>query len=155
MVWVRVNGRGSFQNAAGLKQFAREMMLRGLHDFTIDLENCSLMDSTFMGTLTGIALRLREAKRGSIRLIRANERNTELLHNLGLDRILSLEEASAAAPEAPTRLHTPAPAVHREEQRSTMIEAHEALVAADPSNLVRFKDVLDYLKQDLQPADEA
>jgi hypothetical protein len=31
-----------------------------------------------------------------------------------------------------------------------MIEAHEALVDAAPENLARFKDVLEYLKQDLR-----
>jgi hypothetical protein len=31
-----------------------------------------------------------------------------------------------------------------------MIEAHEALVDADPENFARFKDVLEYLKQDLR-----
>jgi hypothetical protein len=31
-----------------------------------------------------------------------------------------------------------------------MIAAHEALVDADPENLARFKDVLEYLKQDLR-----
>ena len=31
-----------------------------------------------------------------------------------------------------------------------MLEAHEALVEADPENLTKFKDVLEYLKQDLR-----
>ena len=30
-----------------------------------------------------------------------------------------------------------------------MLEAHEALCKAAPKNLTRFKDVLEYLKQDL------
>jgi hypothetical protein len=30
-----------------------------------------------------------------------------------------------------------------------MLEAHEALCRAVPENLTRFKDVLDYLKEDL------
>jgi hypothetical protein len=30
-----------------------------------------------------------------------------------------------------------------------MLDAHEALCEAAPENLFRFKDVLDYLKQDL------
>ena len=30
-----------------------------------------------------------------------------------------------------------------------MIAAHQALVDADPENFCKFKDVIDYLKQDL------
>ena len=32
----------------------------------------------------------------------------------------------------------------------TMLEAHEDLVAANPTNKAKFKDVLEYLRQDLQ-----
>ena len=38
----------------------------------------------------------------------------------------------------------------KREQVGTMIEAHEALCQAAPKNITRFKDVLEYLKQDLQ-----
>jgi two-component sensor histidine kinase len=37
----------------------------------------------------------------------------------------------------------------RQARAETMIEAHEAVVAANPANEAKFKDVLDYLKQDL------
>ena len=37
-------------------------------------------------------------------------------------------------------------------QAETMIEAHEACVAANPENAAKFKDVLEYLKQDLRLA---
>ena len=37
----------------------------------------------------------------------------------------------------------------KRERAETMLEAHEALCEAAPENLSRFKDVLDYLKQDL------
>ena len=54
--WVRVDGRGSFQNSSGLKDFAAEMKQRGIRQFVIDLKSCELMDSTFLGTLAGLAL---------------------------------------------------------------------------------------------------
>ena len=34
-------------------------------------------------------------------------------------------------------------------QAETMLEAHEALCEAAPENIFRFKDVLDFLRQDL------
>jgi hypothetical protein len=37
----------------------------------------------------------------------------------------------------------------KQEQAETMLEAHEALCEAAPENLFRFKDVLDFLRQDL------
>ena len=50
VVWVRVAGRGSFLNSGSLKEFAREMVNRGYREFVFDLEDCAMMDSTFMGS---------------------------------------------------------------------------------------------------------
>ncbi len=40
-----------------------------------------------MGTLAGIALRLRELGQGNLRVTNLNERNSDLLSNLGLDQL--------------------------------------------------------------------
>lgn len=140
-VWVRVVGRGSFQNSTGLKDFAAEMTSRGHREFIVDLEECELMDSTFMGTLAGIALKL--GREGTLKVLRANPRNRKVLQNLGLDRIFSVEESPAAA--APD-LHEASAGEAREAKREAIIEAHENLVAANPANAVRFKDVIEFLK---------
>ncbi len=149
--WIRVDGRGSFQNSAGLKDFAAEMTRRGLQDFVVDLKDCELMDSTFLGTLTGIALKLRPA--GSLKVIRPNQRNREVLQNLGLDRIFNVvENTTVTAPAG--ELHDAETDLPREANRDTIIEAHENLVAANPENAVRFKDVIEFLKQK-EPGDQA
>jgi len=51
----------------------------------VDVRNCPVMDSTFMGTLAGIALRLREIGQGALHVTHLNNRNSDLLRNLGLD----------------------------------------------------------------------
>ena len=163
MVCIRVQGKGSFQNSTGIKSFATAMIHRGHRDFVVDLADCPVMDSTFMGTLTGVALRLRELGQGGVHVINSNERNTDLLEGLGLDQILALdgskagdeafEGASVCLPDADDALP-----VEPSTQRSTaetMIAAHQALVDADPENFGKFKDVLDYLKQDLHHGDSA
>jgi len=149
-VWVRVAGRGTFQNSTGLKEFAAEMTRRGHREFIVDLKDCELMDSTFMGTLAGIALRL--GAEGRVRIARANARCRTVMKNLGLDRIVTVEEEPALVePSPPLRDaegHPP-----REAKRETIIEAHRNLVEADPANEVRFKDVIDFL-QHKEPQDE-
>src|SRR2546430_16884908 len=47
-VWVKVEGKGSFLNSGNLKEFTREMVNRGYREIVVDLENCAMMDSTFM-----------------------------------------------------------------------------------------------------------
>ena len=68
-VWLKVNGRGTVQNSPGVKEFVKQMIQRGHRDFVVDLDGCELMDSTFMGTLAGVALRLREIGQGGLRAV--------------------------------------------------------------------------------------
>lgn len=154
-VWVRVEGKGSFQNSTGVKEFAKEMVDRGHCEFVVDLDHCPVMDSTFMGTLAGIALRLKALGKGHLHVINAHERNRELLTNLGLDRLffMGAEGPAPAAGDAKPLEKTGSEPASSEKARE-MLEAHEALVEAHPENLTRFKDVLDYLKQDLQKGSE-
>ena len=147
---VRVEGKGSFLNSTGLKEFAKEMTNRGFREFFIDLKSCPVMDSTFMGTLAGIALRLREIGQGELRVVNLNERNHDLLSNLGLDQLFTIS-AAGAPPLVANHALTGVP-VDKATQTETMIAAHEELVEANPENAAKFKDVLEYLKQDLHLA---
>ena len=154
VVCIRVQGKGSFQNSTGIKQFATAMIHRGHRNFVVDLADCPVMDSTFMGTLTGVALRLREIGQGEVHVINSNARNTDLLAGLGLDQILSLDSASADEGmyhpiDEDTLALSPEQAADKKATTETMIAAHQALVDADPENFCKFKDVIDYLKQDI------
>ena len=150
-VWVRVEGKGNFLNSGSLKEFAQEMVNRGYREFIFDLEHCAMMDSTFMGTMAAVALRLKELGQGHLHVVHCGDRSRQLLSGLGLDQIIEIRSNGAAAPECEKmkeNAHDGADAEKRE-RAETMLEAHEALCEAAPENLSRFKDVLDYLKQDL------
>ena len=153
-VWVRVEGKGTFLNSTGLKEFSKEMINRGHREFVVDLRNCPLMDSTFMGTLAAIGLALRGLGQGELRAVNLNERNRDLLTNLGLDQLFTLggpEELPTTGAVAPQTPLDDAPA-DKLTQTKTMLEAHQACVQADSSNAAKFKDVIEYLKQDLRVA---
>jgi len=154
IVWVRVEGKGSFLNSPGMKDFTKEMINRVHREFVVDLRNCPVMDSTFMGTLAGVALRLRELGQGNLHVVNLNERNQDLLSNLGLDQLFAIDMYPVKGSEAATQPLDGTPASgDRTAQAETMLQAHEALVEADPENLMKFKDVLEYLKQDLHLAE--
>ena len=147
-VWVRVEGKGNFLNSGSLKEFAQEMVNRGFREFVVDLEHCAMMDSTFMGTLAAVALRLRELGQGHLHVVHCGERSRELLSGLGLDQIFDIRSNGATPPEC-REVNENSAAARKKETTETMLEAHQALCDAAPENLSRFKDVLEYLKQDL------
>ena len=150
---MKVEGKGSFLNSGNLKEFASEMVNRGYREFVLDLENCAMMDSTFMGTMAGVALRLKEIGHGHLHVVHCGKRSRELLTGLGLDQIFSIHASDTSAPEweVLTSPPTAAPSVQKQQQAQQMLDAHEALCEVAPENFSRFKDVLEYLKQDLHP----
>jgi anti-sigma B factor antagonist len=150
-VWVKVEGKGNFLNSGNLKEFTREMVNRGYREFVIDLEHCAMMDSTFMGTMAGVALRLKELGHGHLHVVHCGERSRSLLTGLGLDQIFDIHANGSAAPQCELLQRDKANGAAEEKKQvnADMLDAHEALCEAAPQNFSRFKDVLDYLKQDL------
>jgi anti-anti-sigma factor len=144
---VQIVGRGSFQNAHLLKSFYNELLTKGINGFYLDLKECTYLDSTFLGTLAGLGSKLR-AKNGKLNIVNASTRNMELLQNLGLDRIFTIQISSVDfKPENLTPLQ--APALDKTESGQQMLEAHQTLIQLDPRNVAKFKDVVAYLKEDL------
>src|SRR5258708_34176456 len=100
-VYARVVGRGTFQNSQPLRQFAQEKIDQGQEEFVIDLGPCQGMDSTFLGMLAGIGLRLRQnGPTASIHIVNINTHNLDLLRRLWLDPPFRI---TSNAPRAPPR----------------------------------------------------
>jgi len=145
-VWVRVQGKGSSTNSTALRDFAKEMIHCGAREFIVDLRNCQAMDSTFMGTLAGISLWLREMGEGCLSVVNPNERNAESLCSLGLEQLLNVR--LSAIKNGGQALTLPLEE-DRTARAETMLEAHEALIKTNPENLPKFKDVIQYLEEKL------
>lgn len=147
-VVVRLEGRACFTNSACLQDFFTEMVGQGKLHFVIDFLHCTSMDSTFLGVLAGLALELRrKSPPGSLVVCQVGRRNLELLRNLGLHRLLTVDAGDAAPglERAPLALEC---TVNRNEVEHArlMLEAHENLVAADPANQGKFQDVMAFLR---------
>jgi anti-sigma B factor antagonist len=153
-VVVRIEGRACFANCAGLREFFGQMVAQGRTRFVLDFQDCASMDSTFLGVLAGEALELRRlAPAGSLVLCRVGRRNLELLRNLGLHRLLTVDAGDfplgfgpAAAPLTDGRER------NELENARLVLEAHESLVAADPSNLGKFQDLVAFLRRRVEQA---
>ena len=133
-VWIRVEGKGTFLNSGSLKEFAQEMVNRGYREFIIDLEHCAMMDSTFMGTLAAVALRLREIGQGHLHVVHCGKRSHELLSGLGLDQIFDIRSNGATPPECREVAEnaTDGAQTGKKETTETMLQAHQALCDAAP-----------------------
>ena len=149
--FIKVVGRGSFQNSSCLKAFYQQLLKDGVRRFVVDLDACTYLDSTFLGILLGLGLKLKDAGNGLLHILNANTRNLELLKNLGLARLIIIDSSKVAlngVAEKPLE-EMPCPVPTRSEAAPTILEAHENLMEFDPRNVPKFKDVVEFLREDL------
>lgn len=150
-VVVRIDGRASFLNSGSLKDFLAEMVKQGKRRFVVDFRLCASMDSTFLGVLAGAALELRRQKpSGVLTLARVGERNLELIRNLGLHRLATVDMGTHSL--NPLGNTAPLGEQTRGEIESArlVLEAHENLVATDAANAAKFQDVMAFLRNRLE-----
>jgi anti-sigma B factor antagonist len=149
-VVVCIEGRASFMNSGGLKDFFAEMIRQGKRRFVVDFKLCASMDSTFLGVLAGAAIELRrQTPAGSLTLVRVGERNIELIRNLGLHRLAMLDTGSHSQEPTGSGLALTQQARSEIENARLVLEAHENLIATDPDNAAKFQDVLAFLRNQL------
>jgi anti-anti-sigma regulatory factor len=146
-VVIRIEGRASFLNSACLRDFVNQMLKSGKSRFVIDFLRCTSMDSTFLGVLAGFALELRKTTpRGSLVLTRMGQRNLELIRNLGLHKLLTIDSSESGANTQACDTPLVGAARGELENARLVLEAHENLVSADESNRGKFQDVLVFMK---------
>ena len=129
---LKIAGRANFAFSPDFKTLLTELSQKGFDHFIIDLSECVLMDSTFLGMLAGFGMKLNQAgapdQRG-IELLNANARVTELLENLGALHLFKTTNGPLQLPDG-LQARTPESInpTHEEITR-TSLEAHQTLMA--------------------------
>ncbi len=144
--FVKVSNKASYLNCEPLRKFFEEQTKSGQKRFIIDFKTCTSMDSTFLGILVSVALKIRSNQDGgSMVLLNLTGRNLETLCNLGIhqitevssEKINDLEQLENLA-QKPTESSV---------QSDTVYKAHKALMNLNDKNLKVFSDVVNYLEQ--------
>ena len=150
---VKIAGRANFACSPDFKTLLDELAQKGFTHFIIELSECALMDSTFLGVLAGFGMKLSAkntpADRG-IELHNATARVSELLENLGAAHLFKSTSGPLQLP-GDVKSCTPESINPTHEQIArTSLEAHQTLMAMNPENVARFKDVAQFLAEDLK-----
>ncbi|MDA3873722.1 MAG: STAS domain-containing protein [Kiritimatiellae bacterium] len=146
---ARVLGRGSYKVSGSMKRFAASIMDQGKSLLLIDLEQCVGMDSTFMGMLAGVSQRLQKEGGRKVVLTGVSKKLNHLMTTLGINRLVDIKD-DIPVMSSSDMVDLDQPAESLLDSANTMLEAHETLVEIDDDNRLRFQDVLDYLREDIQ-----
>jgi len=149
---IKIVGRANFTYGPDLKTLLTGLAQKDYNCFILDLSECALMDSTLLGIVAGFGLKMTQgaANQPVVELLNPNSRITELLENLGAINLFKVTNgtspiAADAQAQAPASVNP-----SREQITRTCLEAHQSLVAMNPDNAARFKDVTRFLAEDLK-----
>ena len=160
-LWVRCSGRGSFVNSPALKSLADKYLEKGSGNIVIDLEICPGVDSTFMGTLAGLA-RKAMALGGVVQIATPTQRTRAAMESLGLDMILDLDPQDAPwqadiqqrryklAEQHPPSAEENMQDLSEIDRTRHVLEAHNTLRDLNKKNDETFGYVCETLEEDLK-----
>lgn len=152
VVCIKVNGRANVRTSVPFKSLMEEMRGKQIVHFILELENCLLMDSTFLGVLANQAFELVEDRDppGSIQLLNPNDRVLDLLDNLGVLNLFTVLQDTRFDQQQFEAIRGQIESGTKAEMTETSLNAHRALIALNPANKSKFQDVTNFLEKELK-----
>jgi anti-sigma B factor antagonist len=158
--FIKLPPRANFTSSVEFKTLVNELRPRGIDHFVLDLGECVTMDSTFLGVLAGLALRNSDGQELAageqklhLDLLNPNQRIADLLDNLGVVHLFNvLHQANPCTALFEPMNDRPAPS--KEEISRNCLEAHQLLMKINPDNIPKFKEVAQFLAEDLRKMKE-
>ena len=149
-VAIKITGKANYMNSSSFREFMEKMLKNGKSNYLVDFSFCTGMDSTFLGILSGFAFQIRNmSPPGSMLLSQLGDRNYELIHNLGLQHILTIKKMeNQDTQEFPSESYTDLDN-NGVLQAETVLKAHENLVEANKDNARKFQDVIAFLRNNM------
>ncbi len=138
-----------------MKTFGDQRIADGEKNLVVDLVACTGMDSTFMGTLAGMAARLSTKEGGSLQIADPGSRNHRSLEDLGLDFLMQIDPPEAAwrgrVDEIRSELTPPdaAPSPTSLQRTQMVLDAHQELAGHNDKNAKIFSNVVSMLEKEL------
>ena len=150
ITFIRAKGNASFVCAPPLRELAKKLAAEPFGGLKVDLEECTWMDSTFMGILAMLGLRAK--KIGAVISVHyAGQQNTELLCGLGLKKLFLFVDTCSDLDGCPLPVaNGEQPKPTAENHARTVLEAHETLMDVDEGNVKKFDKVVDLVRKDLE-----
>ena len=144
--FVKISSKASYLNCEPLRKFFEEQTKAGQKRYIIDFKDCTSMDSTFLGILVSVALKIRSNQNGgSMVLLNLMGRNLETVCNLGIHQITEVSSEQIKDIEHLDELAQNA--TQSSVGSNTVYQAHKALMNLNDKNLKVFSDVVSYLEQ--------
>jgi anti-anti-sigma factor len=133
--------------APALELFLERLLKARPDRLIIDLGETRIIDSTCLGLLARLALRLRGQGLARASVVSPRPDITEVLRSMSLDRLFDVTGEMPPGPLDESELATP-PGHDDDTLIATMLGAHRTLMALSEHNRLQFRDVVEMLEQE-------
>ncbi len=157
VAWIRIAGRATFNNSVDFRTLVNGLCDRGCCHFVLDLSDCLLMDSTFLGVLAGLGLKQPPTgnRESPFELLNPSSRISDLLENLGVAHLFKVSHGPPAGSKPLQPVDDTPEQQDGTEVTRTCLDAHRTLMNINPGNIPKFKDVTAFLQEDLRRKEAA
>ncbi len=156
-VCVKISGRANFATSVDFKQLVTEACARGAQRFIVDLAACPIMDSTFLGVLASLGMKLSAddlpPERRPIELLNPSAKVADLIDNLGVLQLFRVVQGST--PENLSFTAVECAGASKLELSRNCLEAHQVLMNLNADNAAKFKDVAQFFAEDIAKQEAA
>ena len=151
VVCVKIQGRADFNLSLDLKRLIDQLRHRGCQRFVLELGDCVMMDSTFLGMIAGYGLKFCNSsnpKGFPMELMNPNPRIADVLESLGIAHLFKIVRCPDGLPSSYESAGNQAGS--KADITRNCLEAHRTLISLNPENAKKFKDVAEFLAEDLK-----
>jgi len=139
-------------NSPEVKQWCEAEIEAGEKLVVVDLDGCTGMDSTFMGNMAGLAMKVMKRQGGALQVAGASDACKSSLEDLGLTALLQINPEGAVWEPMTEQIRQSLMQVSQsapEDKTEHVYETHKTLVDADIRNKEKFSTVLSCLEAEL------
>lgn len=151
---IKISGRANCNASVNFKKFAHQFLQTGSKRLILDLSDCLLMDSTFLGVLAGMMREMpkcsTEQEGPCLELLNPSDRITDLLDSLGLLEFFQVRRGSLPGHQEIIEIHVSSPKPDPKTVCQTSLDAHDELIRINPENAAKFQGVRDLLAHELK-----
>lgn len=128
-------------------------MVVGRRNYVVDFQECSSMDSTFLGILVGLAMKLRKFEdEGRLTLVNLQGRNLETVQNLGIHKIADVNPGDLSS-DASEFKDLDDGEENKTVGSEAIFQAHKNLMELNDKNAKMFCDVVNFLERQKEDSD--
>lgn len=151
-IFIKLIGNSTMRNSKTLEEYLNKILTGEKKDIILDFEECNYMDSTMLGLIAKIALKIKKIWQQEIIAINLDNSILMSIKSTGIDKLLNLIEKNVINKKDSEELEEleNKDFDSKEEKTQHILESHKTLVNLNEENKLIFQNVVNLLEKEME-----